>query len=126
MPHGSLFDGTVIARNGLTISDGARKLRLARALEDGMMLCHTVEDPAVPKTKIAITLDSELIEALDASIAGGQFTNRSQAIEAAVAEQVARLARTRLAREAAKLDPAAEGAFADEGLAADVASWPEY
>ena len=91
-----------------------------------MIVCHTSPDRSVPKTKLAITLDSKLLDDLDDLIAGRRFANRSQAIEAAVAGQVARLARTRLAREAAKLDPHHERTLADEGLAADALAWPEY
>ncbi len=47
-------------------------------------------------------------------------------IETAVAEKLARLARTRLARETAKPDPRAEKALAEEGLFADARVWPEY
>jgi hypothetical protein len=44
-------------------------------------------------------------------------------VESALAEKLARLARTRLAEETAKLDPAEERRLADEGLAD---GWPEY
>lgn len=54
------------------------------------------------------------------------FSNRSQAIQAAVAEKVARLDNNRLAQECAKLDRAQEQALADEGLASEVAEWLEY
>lgn len=80
----------------------------------------------MPKTKVAITLDSELLEELDELIARRRFPNRSQAIEAALAEKLERLARTRLALEASKLDPAEEKAFAEEGMGAELESWPEY
>jgi metal-responsive CopG/Arc/MetJ family transcriptional regulator len=80
----------------------------------------------MPKTKLAITLERGLIEDLDELIADHQFANRSQAIEAALAEKLARVARTRLAREAAKLDPREEKALAEEGLGLDVTTWPEY
>jgi metal-responsive CopG/Arc/MetJ family transcriptional regulator len=80
----------------------------------------------MPKSKVAITLDSELLEELDELIARRKFPNRSQAIEAALAEKLARLARTRLAREAAKLDPAEEKAFSEEGMGAELGEWPEY
>lgn len=33
---------------------------------------------------------------------------------------------TLLAQECAKLDPELEGALAEEGLATDLADWPEY
>jgi metal-responsive CopG/Arc/MetJ family transcriptional regulator len=78
------------------------------------------------KTKVAVTLNSELLEELDALIAQRTFPNRSQAIEAALAEKLGRLARTRLAREAAKLDPDEEKALAEEGIGAELRAWPEY
>jgi metal-responsive CopG/Arc/MetJ family transcriptional regulator len=80
----------------------------------------------MPKTKLAITLEERLVEDLDELIADHQFANRSQAIEAALAEKLARVARTRLARETAKLDPREEKALAEEGLTSDSAAWPEY
>ena len=53
----------------------------------------------MPKAKVALT-----------------FTDRSQAVEAALTEKLGRLARTRLATECSKLDPALEQRLADEGL----------
>jgi hypothetical protein len=47
-------------------------------------------------------------------------------VESALAEKLARLARTRLAEECAKLDPVEERGLADEGLAVTTESWPEY
>jgi len=78
------------------------------------------------KTKVAVTLDSEILRELDALIADQRFPNRSQAVEAALAEKLARLARTRLAREVAKLDPTEEKALAEEGMGIELATWPEY
>jgi metal-responsive CopG/Arc/MetJ family transcriptional regulator len=78
------------------------------------------------KTKVAVTLNSELLEELDELIARRQFPNRSQAIELALGEKLRRLARTRLARETAKLDPSEEKAFAEEGMSTELAAWPEY
>jgi len=80
----------------------------------------------MPKTKVAVTLDQNLVEELDRLVARRVFPNRSQAIEAALDEKLGRLAHTRLAREAAKLDRSEEKAFAEEGLDAERASWPEY
>jgi metal-responsive CopG/Arc/MetJ family transcriptional regulator len=80
----------------------------------------------MPKTKVAITLDEALLEELDRLVARRRFPNRSQAIEAALAEKLSRLTRTRLAEESAKLDPDEEKALADEALGTDVTSWPEY
>ena len=80
----------------------------------------------VSKAKVAITLDSELIDRVDRLVKAARFPNRSQAIEIALAEKLDRLDRGRLARECAKLDPKEERALADEGLSADQESWPEY
>ena len=54
------------------------------------------------------------------------FPNRSQAIEEAVTEKLARLEKSRLAQECAKLDPEFEKALAEEGLSEDLAECPEY
>jgi metal-responsive CopG/Arc/MetJ family transcriptional regulator len=80
----------------------------------------------MPKTKVALTLDAELVERVDELVARRRFRNRSQAIESALADKLQRLARTRLARESAKLNVRDEKRLADEGLADDFASWPEY
>lgn len=80
----------------------------------------------MPKTKVAITLDTALLGRVDELVARREFRNRSQAIETALAEKLARAGRTRLARECARLDPADERALAEEGLAGSADSWPEY
>ena len=79
----------------------------------------------MPKTKIAVTLEASLLTEVDALVRNHRFSNRSQAIEAAVAEQLLRFRRTRLAEACARLDPAEERALAEEAFLADVA-WPEY
>ena len=80
----------------------------------------------MPKTKVAVTLETQLLDRVDELVAQQRFRNRSQAIESALAEKVQRLARTRLARECARLDPKEERALAEEGLAGSVETWPEY
>jgi metal-responsive CopG/Arc/MetJ family transcriptional regulator len=80
----------------------------------------------MPKTKLAVTLDTALLKNLDHLVARRQFANRSQAIETAVAEKLARIAHTRLARECAKLDQVEERALAEEGLGGSADTWPEY
>ena len=84
-----------------------------------MMIRHTM-----PKTKVALTIDAALLDRVDDLVARRRFRNRSQAVETALAEKLARLARTRLAEEAARLDPGEERQLAEEGLAAD--PWPDY
>jgi metal-responsive CopG/Arc/MetJ family transcriptional regulator len=80
----------------------------------------------MPKTKIAIAIDPALLGRLDDLVAEARFPSRSQAVEAAVRDALARFDRTRLARECAKLDPSFEQTLAEDGLAADAAAWPAY
>ena len=78
------------------------------------------------KTKVAVTLDTKLVDRLNTLVRQARFPNRSQAIEAAVAEQLERLGRGRLARECAKLDARQERRLAEEAIGEELASWPEY
>jgi metal-responsive CopG/Arc/MetJ family transcriptional regulator len=80
----------------------------------------------MPKTRVALTIDTDLLKRLDALVARQRFRNRSQAIETALAEKLARLAHTRFAEECAKLGPVEERQLAGEGLVATNESWPEY
>ncbi len=79
----------------------------------------------MPKAKIAISMDEKVLGELDRLVRNGIFSNRSQAIEDAVTEKLARLDRVRLAAECAKLDQAAEKEMAEEGLVGEMAEWPE-
>ncbi len=80
----------------------------------------------MPKTKVALTLERRVLEQVDELVARKRFRNRSQAIETALADKLHRLARTRLARESAKLSPREEKRVAEEGLVDALDSWPEY
>jgi len=91
----------------------------------GMTYCNT-KAAAMPKAKIAITLDKEMVERLDGLVRSGVFANRSQAIEASVSEKLQRLDRVRLARECQKLDPAYEKELAEEGFSEELSRWPIY
>ncbi len=77
-------------------------------------------------TKVAITIDRRVLGRLDELVKRRAFPSRSRAIQTAVEEKLARLDRTRLARECAKLDPVAERTLADEGTGRDLDEWPEY
>ena len=76
------------------------------------------------KSKIAITLDEELVKQLDYLVMQHSYKNRSQVIEEAVKEKLDRLKRGRLARECTKLDPVMEKELAEEGLVECVNNWP--
>ncbi|HEV8658318.1 MAG TPA: ribbon-helix-helix domain-containing protein [Thermoanaerobaculia bacterium] len=77
------------------------------------------------RAKIAITLDKDALAEIDRLVKEGVYPNRSQAIEAAVEERLARLQRSRLAAECAKLDKSEEQALAEEGYSGEN-EWPEY
>ncbi len=78
------------------------------------------------QTKVAITIDEQMLARVDALVRRKVFSNRSRAIQEAVQEKLERLERNRLAAECAKLDPSFERAMADEGLSEELAAWPEY
>jgi Arc/MetJ-type ribon-helix-helix transcriptional regulator len=80
----------------------------------------------MPSVKVAVTVDSETLKRVDSLVARNLFPNRSQAFQAALAEKLARLDRSRLATECAKLDSKVEQALADEGLDRERDAWPEY
>jgi len=77
-------------------------------------------------SKIAITIDQNLLHRLDFLVKSKRFTNRSRAIQEAVAEKLARIERSRLAQECGKLDLKFEQKMAEEGFAAEMNEWPEY
>ena len=75
--------------------------------------------------KVAISIDRELLRRLDQLVAEARFPSRSRAIQEAVEEKLLRLDRSRLAREAGKLNPRQERRLAEEGMAGE-SEWPEY
>jgi len=77
-------------------------------------------------SKIAITLNSEVLSEVDALVRKRMFPSRSRAIQVAVVEKLERLSHSRLAQECSKLDPEQEQALAEEGLREDLSEWPEY
>lgn len=77
-------------------------------------------------SKIAITIDDNILQQLDLLVKSKAFPNRSKAIQEAVTDKLDRMKRTRLARECAKLDMAYEQHLAEEGVTAEMDEWPEY
>jgi len=77
-------------------------------------------------SKIAITIDDNLLKQLDLIVKSKVYPNRSKAIQEAVADKLKRLERTRLAQECAKLDPEFEQSMAEEGFSMEIDEWPEY
>ena len=77
-------------------------------------------------SKIAITIDDNLLKQLDLIVKSKVYPNRSKAIQEAVADKLKRLERTRLAQECAKLDPEFEQNMAEEGFSVEIDEWPKY
>ena len=77
-------------------------------------------------SKIAITIDDNLLKQLDLMVTNKLYPNRSKAIQDAVADKLKRLERSRLAQECAKLDPNYEQSLAEEGFSMEIDEWPEY
>ncbi|MFH1992562.1 MAG: ribbon-helix-helix domain-containing protein [Pseudomonadota bacterium] len=77
-------------------------------------------------SKIAITIDDNLLKQLDILVKSKYFPNRSKAIQEAVSEKLIRLEKSRLAQECAKLDPDFEQSLAEEGFSVEMEQWPEY
>jgi metal-responsive CopG/Arc/MetJ family transcriptional regulator len=78
------------------------------------------------KAKIAVTIDSSLLESVDRYVKQQKASSRSSFFEDAVAERVERYEKSRLARELEKIEPAGEREFAEEGFSAENEQWPEY
>jgi Arc/MetJ-type ribon-helix-helix transcriptional regulator len=77
-------------------------------------------------SKIAITIDDNLLKQLDLIVQSKVYPNRSKAIQEAVADKLKRLERTRLVQECAKLDPKFEQNMAEEGFSMEIDEWPKY
>jgi metal-responsive CopG/Arc/MetJ family transcriptional regulator len=77
-------------------------------------------------SKIAITLENNMLKRLDLLVKSNFFPNRSKAIQEAVAEKLTRIEKSRLAQECAKLDPNFEQSLAEEGFTSELEEWPEY
>ena len=77
-------------------------------------------------SKIAITIDENMIKKLDFLVKSKIFPNRSRAIQEAVSEKLMRLEKSRLAQECAKLNADFEQDLAEEGMPSEIEEWPEY
>lgn len=91
------------------------------------MIYHTLNNNwLMTAKKVAITVDQSLLNQLDRLVEQRVFPNRSRAIQVAIEEKLARLNRSRLAQECAKLNPAEEQALAEEGMEFELDTWSEY
>ena len=79
----------------------------------------------MPTTKVAISIERDLIMQIDELVKKQLFPNRSKVIQEAIMEKLSRINKSRLAVECSKLDPKFEQALAEEGLT-EIDEWPEY
>jgi metal-responsive CopG/Arc/MetJ family transcriptional regulator len=77
-------------------------------------------------TKVAVTIDADLLAELDQLVAQQVFPNRSRAVQEALRDKLNQVRRSHLARECATLDPHEEQALAEEGIEQELTMWPEY
>lgn len=77
-------------------------------------------------SKIATTIDNNLLKQLDLMVLSRVFPNRSKTIQKAVKDKLKRFERLRLAQECAKLDPEYEQNMAEEGFSLEMDEWPAY
>ncbi|MBI1820336.1 MAG: ribbon-helix-helix protein, CopG family [Nitrospirae bacterium] len=80
----------------------------------------------MPTTKVAITLDEEILEEVDRLVKEKKYPNRSKAIQEAIQFRLERWHKTRMIEEAKKFDIEEEQTIAEEGLVAENETWPEY
>ncbi len=77
-------------------------------------------------SKIAITLDDNMLKQIDILVKSRFFPNRSKAIQGAVAEKLVRIERSSLSQECAKLDPDFEQSLSEESFSAEMDEWSAY
>jgi metal-responsive CopG/Arc/MetJ family transcriptional regulator len=77
-------------------------------------------------TKIAISIDKKILNRVDRLVKNKTFSNRSRAIQTAIEEKIAKIDKSRLSIESAKLNKVEEQQLSDENLKTDMLEWPEY
>ena len=77
----------------------------------------------MPTRKVAVSIDSSLLDEVDRLVFQNEFPNRSKAIQQALKEKLDRIKHVRLARESEKLIIGEEQAIAEEGIGDP---WSEY
>ncbi|NIA29307.1 MAG: CopG family transcriptional regulator [Actinobacteria bacterium] len=76
--------------------------------------------------KVAISIDNQLLKEVDLLVKEKIYPNRSNVIQEAVKEKLAKITKARLERECSKLDTDFEQAMAEEGFSQEIESWPNY
>ena len=80
----------------------------------------------VSVSKVAISLDKNLLQMIDRLVREKIFPSRSKIIQEAVRDKVEKINSNRLARESAKLNHHEEQKMAEEGMEFESEIWSEY
>ncbi|HEY6565003.1 MAG TPA: ribbon-helix-helix domain-containing protein [Pirellulaceae bacterium] len=79
----------------------------------------------MPATKIAISIDSEIVRKIDELVSNARYPSRSKVFQEAVEDKLVRLTRSRLAEQCALLDSAEEQEMADEFSPEELKQWQQ-
>ena len=77
-------------------------------------------------SKIAISLDKNILIRIEQLVSKNLFPSRSRAIQVALEEMLYKIDKSRLAIESSKLNITEEQEMAEEGINEDMSEWPEY
>jgi Arc/MetJ-type ribon-helix-helix transcriptional regulator len=91
-----------------------------------MMFGNTYYHTFMASSKIAITLDENLLQAVDSWVEQKLYPNRSQAVQSALSAQLIQVNQQRIEKECAKLDPQEEQEFAELGIEETLSDWSKY
>ncbi len=80
----------------------------------------------MPKEKIAVTIDAEILKELDLMVKEKDIASRSKAIEEAVAQRIECWRKRRLFEELRKLESEAEMKESESGFEAVNEAWQKY
>jgi Arc/MetJ-type ribon-helix-helix transcriptional regulator len=80
----------------------------------------------MPATKIAITMEEDIVRQIDRLVKEGKYRSRSNAIQEALKDRLRDWRRSRLLTELASLNPEEEREFADEALHLEDEEWEKY
>ncbi|MBI4824221.1 MAG: ribbon-helix-helix protein, CopG family [Nitrospirae bacterium] len=80
----------------------------------------------MPATKIAITVEKDIVKQIDRLVREGKYRSRSKAIQDALKGRLMDWRRKRLFEEVSKLDPKEEQDIAEESLHMEDEEWEKY
>lgn len=80
----------------------------------------------MPKAKIAITINEDIVDKIDQLVKKHDYQNRSQVIEDAIREKLLKINKYRLSKELNNIDIDEERKMAEEGIEGEINEWAQY